>query len=132
MNNILTFDSIGDDLLKEPSHKVSGKVKMDPPMRVRCAICRNQIAKSDARMSVSGKHEASFTNPFGFRFRVAFFQQAPGCKLTGKPTVENSWFSGYAWQIALCALCRTHLGWGFQSNDDNPFFGLIFKRLSDI
>lgn len=130
MNDILIFDSIGDDPLKGFSEKVGAKVKAGPPIRVRCAICRNEIASIDSRISKSGKHEASCTNPYGFRFHIAFYQEALGCLLRGQPTEENSWFPGFAWQIALCNSCRAHLGWGFQSSDESRFFGLIIKRLS--
>jgi hypothetical protein len=33
-----------------------------------------------------------------------------GClALQGPPTAEHSWFPGYAWTVACCAVCGTHL-----------------------
>jgi hypothetical protein len=68
-----------------------------------------------------------------------------------------TWFEGYAWQVASCAGCGTHLGWRFVSvcsashallraipgthpsgllrSESSPpgydFFGLIVTRLSE-
>ena len=33
--------------------------------------------------------------------------------LQGIPSTECSWFPGYAWQIAGCSRCHTHLGWRY-------------------
>ena len=30
-----------------------------------------------------------------------------------RATVEDSWFPGYGWRIASCAICGNHLGWLF-------------------
>ena len=31
----------------------------------------------------------------------------------GGPETKDSWFPGYAWTIACCRYCRSHLGWKF-------------------
>jgi hypothetical protein len=33
--------------------------------------------------------------------------------LQGRPSTQDSWFPGYAWTIAYCARCYSHLGWKF-------------------
>ena len=38
-------------------------------------------------------------------FRPPFIQ--------GRPTLENTWFPGYRWQISYCPSCYEHLGWKF-------------------
>ncbi len=41
---------------------------------------------------------------------VALRQIRPhSVSLQGRPTAEYSWFKGYAWTIAVCANCGTHL-----------------------
>ena len=47
----------------------------------------------------------------------------------GEPTREHTWFTGFAWRIALCAQCQAHLGWRFQ-NENEYFHGLIINRLT--
>jgi len=44
-------------------------------------------------------------------------------------TTEFTWFNGYAWRIAVCAKCRQHLGWRFESPQDY-FHGLILNQLT--
>ena len=38
----------------------------------------------------------------------------------GQPCSQHSWFPGWAWTIAQCSLCGSHLGWKFDSEDDGP------------
>lgn len=45
----------------------------------------------------------------------------------GEASAEFTWFPGYQWQIVLCTVCRSHLGWLFSA--DQAFFGLIANRL---
>lgn len=48
--------------------------------------------------------------------------------VTGRPSIEFSWFPGYSWQITLCSACHHHLGWKFlaikESVVPKSFFGL--------
>jgi hypothetical protein len=46
----------------------------------------------------------------------------------GPPTAEASWFPGFVWEVALCAACKTHLGWAFHGESD--FLGLVLDRLA--
>lgn len=32
----------------------------------------------------------------------------------GQSQTKDCWFPGYAWQIAYCNLCSSHLGWRFR------------------
>lgn len=96
--------------------------------RVYCARCRLPITTHQERISVNGAHEHNFTNPHGLHFHIGCFRDAPGCGTTGVATMEYTWFPGYAWRIAHCAQCETHLGWLFGSPTDS-FYGLILDRL---
>ncbi|MGB5984318.1 MAG: cereblon family protein, partial [Desulfobacterales bacterium] len=88
------------------------------------------------RSAQSGAHRHTFANPHGRVFEIGCFRDAPGCRVQGPALTEFSWFSGYAWRIALCGGCLSHLGWRFQgapSGIPGPgFFGLILNHLIEI
>lgn len=67
-------------------------------------------------------------NPAGIAYRVACFREAPGAVGWGEASEFFSWFRGTAWQIALCAACRAHVGWGYR-RDSGGFYGLIVERV---
>ena len=93
-----------------------------------CAHCRLAITRQDARIGVSGQHAHRFTNPHGFTFEIECFGSAPGCTGVGAATSDYTWFAGYAWRVALCARCKSHLGWIYSAAADR-FYGLIRARL---
>jgi hypothetical protein len=97
--------------------------------RLFCSACRRVVTTVDACCSVNGAHQHRCTNPHGLTFDIGCFRDAPGCTVAGQPTAEHTWFPGYAWDIALCVQCRTHLGWQFASSADG-FYGLIVARLT--
>jgi hypothetical protein len=97
---------------------------------VRCAACQERVAKDAARIAVNGAHEHSFMNPAGLRFTVDCFASAPGCIPDGERSTVWTWFPGYAWQIALCRRCGSHLGWSFHGSDGASFHGLVADRIS--
>lgn len=68
------------------------------------------------------------TNPAGFEFEFSCFVAAPGATTEGQPTLEHSWFRGYAWVFTLCGTCGAHLGWHFEGAPPS-FHGLILNRL---
>jgi len=63
----------------------------------------------------------------GIKFNFGCFQKAPGCSALGIATDEYTWFSGYKWQLAVCAGCGEHLGWLFRG--ESGFYGLITALL---
>ena len=85
------------------------------------------MTATSARIEVAGAHEHTKRNPGGFEFRIGCFRAAPGCVPWGDACAEHTWFAGYAWQIALCRRCGSHLGWGFEGGD--RFYGLVVARL---
>lgn len=76
---------------------------------------------------MQGGHEHVFTNPHGYRFRIACYGRAPGCRGEGEWTAEHTWFAGCRWRYALCRACGLHLGWEYGGAAN--FFGLIRNRL---
>lgn len=97
--------------------------------RLLCAACGHVVTDRNQRIAVLGAHEHNFTNPHGITFHIGCFRDAGGCAAVGDATAEFSWFPGYAWRVALCTNCQTHLGWRFQMDQDY-FLGLIVNRLT--
>ena len=92
-----------------------------------CAACSTRVAGEDDAIDVSGAHRHRFVNPAGVEFEIGCFAQA-GCRADGEPTLEHTWFSGFAWSYALCANCHAHLGW-FYSDGASGFVALILPRV---
>ena len=90
------------------------------------------IAPSSALMKSDGG-PLVFSNPHGLVFEIVRLSTAKNLTLHGEPTTDASWFSGYAWTIALCAGCRTHLGWRYDAAMSGvtpaSFFGLLRAEL---
>jgi len=93
-----------------------------------CRRCGERITRRGYERRVSGDHAHTCTNPEGVVFEVACFGLAPGCTVHGRPTLEHTWFAGYAWSFAACVRCLEHLGWLFTKGGDS-FFGLIRPKL---
>ena len=93
-----------------------------------CRYCLNPITAETCAISIAGNHRHSQCNPHGYFFHFGCFSTAPGCRIIGDPVTTDSWFSGYAWQIANCNHCQMHLGWYF-SGQSPTFYGLLHNRL---
>jgi hypothetical protein len=108
----------------------------DPRTRERddravvCDGCGHAVSSTAARIDVAGRHEHRCVNPHGFVFRIGCYREAPGMARRGLAVAEHSWFSGYAWQIALCSRCSAHLGWAF-SGASPSFYALIVDRVHE-
>ena len=99
-----------------------------------CSACGERITSVRDRVEMNGNHAHTFTNPHGFTFDIGCFRSAPGCRPLGEATEAWTWFHGYAWRVAVCGGCGTHLGWGYERSpadaDAAGFFGLILDRLA--
>jgi|GEM_PF-357575 len=95
---------------------------------ILCRSCNHIITSVDKRIEVSGQHSHVFKNPAGIVYRIGCFSAATGCFNFGDPTEQFTWFPGYAWCYSNCLNCFMHLGWFYQSGEDN-FYGLILSHL---
>ena len=75
-----------------------------------CAWCHNRVASEMDRFPYNGKDEFTFRNPEGIRFKIITFSRTLGCRETGVPTLENTWFPGYAWSYCQCDAVRPASG----------------------
>jgi len=95
-----------------------------------CRHCTQAITSNHARVNKRGHHSHVFTNPHGQRFEIGCFSHAAGCLCRGEAHLEHTWFPGYAWRIALCNRCGSHLGWRFEDSA-SMFYGLILAELTE-
>lgn len=125
---LLFFDpQSGEEKQRALEQRTAARPKTEK--RLFCGACRHPVTHQDQRIPVQGGHEHRCTNPHGITYHIGCFREAPGCAPVGEATAEFTWFPGYAWRIVLCAHCRAHLGWRFQSDGDY-FHGLIVARLT--
>lgn len=98
-----------------------------PERQWLCRACANPITRPTDAIDRAGAHRHRFANPGGQTFTIGCFRSAPGCRPEGRAWRQFSWFPGYAWRVAVCGRCDTHLGWRFEGQ--GRFFGLILKHL---
>ncbi|HEY5683541.1 MAG TPA: cereblon family protein [Sulfuricaulis sp.] len=128
--SLLFFDPAAETG-KKPALQKQPLISPKKERRLFCAVCRHLVTHQDERIPVQGGHEHHFTNPHGITYHIGCYREATGCSVVGESTAEFTWFPGYAWRIALCANCHTHLGWHFQTAGEY-FHGLIVNRLTSI
>jgi len=92
-----------------------------------CAWCLARVANEKDRFLYDGKDEFLFANPAGLIFEIITFGHAEGCRASGKPTFEHTWFPGSAWSFCHCSQCGQHLGWCYTGQFE--FVGLIKNRI---
>lgn len=95
-----------------------------------CSACLGFVTDVTFSLQIGGAHLHTCTNPARLTFTIGCFRDAPGCRSSGVPTPEFTWFPGYSWSLALCSACGKHLGWHFQGSA-NRFYGLIVSELEE-
>lgn len=105
--------------------------QLQPKSAICCANCQHQITEHAALMELAGAYTHVFTNPGGFTYEISLYAYAD-CVTHGPATMSDTWFPGYAWQLALCSSCHEHLGWRYRRSGSAAFFGLIRDRLVEI
>lgn len=96
---------------------------------ILCGNCSQVITTISEQLTVQGAHQHAFANPQGVVFEIACFRTAQGCRYSGIPTSEWSWFQGFRWRFAACGKCSHQMGWLFVSDGAFSFNGLIINRL---
>ncbi len=112
----------------QPDSSPADEPESETEKAVLCRSCRAVITGLNREIPIHGKHLHTFFNPAGIVYEIRCFSQASGCMNHGPPTDEFTWFAGYTWQYTVCATCRDHLGWFYNSSAD-CFFGLINSKL---
>ncbi|XP_064119954.1 protein cereblon-like [Macrobrachium nipponense] len=99
-----------------------------------CIHCTGTIANTADifSMSVEGP-QGTFVNPQGYVHEMLTLTKATNLSYYGRPSVEYSWFPGYAWIVATCGRCHNHIGWKFTATKrklkPQKFYGLTRKSV---
>ncbi|ONK79086.1 uncharacterized protein A4U43_C01F2800 [Asparagus officinalis] len=101
-----------------------------------CKNCHTLIAKrSDMVIMSSDGPLNAYVNPHGYVHEAITVYNATALALWGSPSKEHSWFPGYAWTIANCATCESHMGWLFTATKKNllprSFWGIRSSQVAD-
>lgn len=96
---------------------------------ILCRECLFPVTRAEEQGEMAGAFQHTFANPAGIVFTIGCFQSAQGCAPVGPSSDEFAWFPGYAWRVAVCRGCLTHLGWHFAAPSGAGFWGLILDHL---
>ncbi|CAN9511671.1 unnamed protein product [Ophioblennius macclurei] len=127
-----------DDALRLQLLKIGSAIQ-----RLRCELdimdrCTSLCCKQCQDTEITTKKEifslslngpmAAYVNPHGYVHETLTVYKANNLSLVGRPSTLHSWFPGYAWTIAQCRTCGSHMGWKFTATkkDLSPprFWGL--------
>ncbi|KAM8867040.1 protein cereblon [Synchiropus picturatus] len=127
-----------DDSLRLQLLKIGSAIQ-----RLRCELdimdrCTSLCCKQCQDTEITTKNEifslslygpmAAYVNPHGYVHETLTVYKANNLSLVGSPSTLHSWFPGYAWTIAQCRTCSSHMGWKFTATkkDLTPprFWGL--------
>ncbi|KAM4721659.1 protein cereblon [Rhinophrynus dorsalis] len=116
--------------------------------RLRCELdimskCTSLCCKHCHDTEITTKNEifslslcgpmAAYVNPHGYVHETLTVYKAFNLSLVGRPSTENTWFPGFAWTIAQCRVCGSHMGWKFTAvrKDLSPqrFWGITRSAL---
>jgi hypothetical protein len=123
-----------DELGRRRDRRASEKEQASVAERTRlvCRSCGTTISTTDAVIP-RGDWPLVFANPQGRVFELVLLRAAEELVFVGPATTEYTWFSGYAWRVALCAGCGNALGWRYEAAEPERspaiFFGLQSKEL---
>ncbi|XP_048878523.1 protein cereblon-like isoform X2 [Brienomyrus brachyistius] len=83
-------------------------------------------------LSLSGPM-AAYVNPYGCVHEILTVSKASNLNLINQPSTFHCWFPGYAWTVAKCQTCGSHVGWKFTATERDlapeHFWGLSRSAL---
>eukprot|EP00249_Psilotum_nudum_P021742 c28226_g1_i3 orf=384-2126(-) len=104
--------------------------------QIRCKNCLTEIARrSDMLVMSADGPIGAYVNKYGYVHETLTLCRARGLILQGRPDTQHSWFPGYAWTIADCSVCESHMGWLFTAVTKNmrpkAFWGMRRSQLAE-
>ncbi|CAG06776.1 unnamed protein product [Tetraodon nigroviridis] len=112
-----------DDALRLQLLKIGSAIQ-----RLRCELdimdrCTSLCCKQCQDTEITTKNDifslslygpmAAYVNPHGYVHETLTVYKANNLNLIGRSSTLHSWFPGYAWTIAQCRTCGSHMGWKF-------------------
>lgn len=98
-----------------------------------CVSCELDVAERDAVFDPGAGPLQLHVNPHGHLHEILTLSAARNLAYYGEETTEFTWFPGYAWRVALCGRCHSHLGWRFAAVEESrtpaTFYGLLRKAI---
>ena len=122
-------DKQNKETLENAAEDEHQEKESDSEKYILCRQCLQVITSPTERIAVQGSHQHTFANPHGIIYEIGCFKSVIGCGYAGPASDEFSWFRGFSWRVAVCAMCLTHVGWLFISSSSDSFNGLILDRL---
>ena len=125
---LLNYDCAISRLQREIKYLVDDKIFV-------CCNCDSFIGRQSNMFPMSKEGpQGTYCNPAGIIHDTVTLYQAQGLSLSRHPpSTEYTWFPGYAWTIAMCVNCGTHMGWKFTAVQSTlkpkSFWGLMRKSL---
>ena len=104
---------------------------------ISCSNCSRPLALRMNMVDVAGAKGACgvYTNPHGIVHSTVTCKELISAALhsviiAGLPTMKDTWFSGYYWQILYCR-CRAHLGWRYSKASGEEFWGFRHESIAE-
>ena len=117
-----------------PSPGQHNEASEDEERPLRCAACEHEVSSTDAAfVAAHGGATGHYLNPHGLFREIVTLRWARVLPVT-PPTEADTWFSGYAWEAAICEACGAHLGWRFTATrgaQPAVFYGLLTAALQN-
>ncbi|XP_031843037.1 E3 ubiquitin ligase component cereblon [Nomia melanderi] len=100
-----------------------------------CNNCNALIGRQSNMLPMSTEGPLGiYCNRAGFIHDIVTLYSAQGLILSHHPpSTEYTWFPGYAWTIAMCKNCNSHMGWKFTAVESflkpKTFWGLSRQNI---
>ncbi|CAK9809321.1 Protein cereblon [Anthophora quadrimaculata] len=127
---LLSYNCAISRLQREIKYLVDDKIFI-------CSICDSYIGRQSNMFPMSKEGpQGTYCNPAGTIHEIVTLYHARGLTLSrSPPSVEYTWFPGYAWTVAMCKHCGAYMGWKFTAVESNlrpkAFWGLTRKSLKN-
>lgn len=95
--------------------------------QLHCSECGAAWAAATSAFTPSLEPGAGvYVNPHGFVHGVLAVRAVlpDSLGVLGPPSLEATWFPGFAWELSFCSNCRQHSGWRYTQAGQPSFWGL--------
>jgi cereblon len=113
-----------------PAHVVADEPERRLERPILCRRCQTRLSDASLLFPMDADRiHRVFANPSGLLLEIVTARGAENVQVIGPPTTDFTWYPGYAWEVAYCSGCQSHVGWAFGATDGahDPamFYGLL-------